>query len=64
MPDRSDGRTSKAEAAPLAKNGPEHEASSNKTGHLIQGTADYEDVLDRLSKGVSVPTDMTHLGKK
>jgi hypothetical protein len=63
MPDTSDGRSVKVDAAPQEKKTPEQEPSPDNSGHLIRGTADYEDVLDRLSKGVTVPSDLTNLGK-
>jgi len=36
-----------------------HEMPPRET-HLIRGSADYEDVLDRLSKGVRVARDPKH----
>jgi hypothetical protein len=63
MPDTSGDGPPKADTAPDAKNSAEPETSADKSGHLIKGSADYEDVLDRLSKGVSVPSDLTNLGK-
>jgi len=31
------------------------EPARPKSGHLVRGSVDFEDVLDRLSKGVIVP---------
>jgi hypothetical protein len=63
MPDSRDLRISKTEAVSRAPKDADSESSPPNSGHLIRGVVDYEDVLDRLSKGVSVPSDLTHKGK-
>jgi hypothetical protein len=63
MPDARDLRFRKVGAAPQAPKSPDTEAPPAAPGHLIRGTADYEDLVDRLSKGISVPSDLTHKGK-
>jgi hypothetical protein len=37
----------------------DHETPPRET-HLIRGSADYEDMLDRLSKGVTVAREPKH----
>ena len=63
MPESRDLRISNDEAVSLAPKDADSESSPSTSGHLIRGIVDYEDVLDRLSKGVTVPTDLTHKGK-
>jgi hypothetical protein len=38
----------------------DHHAPSHREPHLIRGSADYEDMLDRLSKGVTVSREPKH----
>jgi len=63
MPHSPDRRVPKSEIVSPAPEGADSESSPSNSGHLIRGVVDYEDVLDRLSKGVSVPSDLTHKGK-
>ena len=63
MPHFPDRRDPKRETVSPAPEDADSESSPSNSGHLIRGVVDYEDVLDRLSKGVSVPSDLTHKGK-
>jgi hypothetical protein len=63
MPESRDLPVSNTEAVSRGPKNAESESSPSNSGHLIRGVVDYEDVLDRLSKGVSVPSDLTHKGK-
>ncbi len=63
MPSPRDLRASNPEAASRAPKDADPKSSAANPGHLIRGVVDYEDVLDRLSKGVFVPSDLTHKGK-
>ncbi len=63
MPEPRDLRISNTEPVSRAPKDEDPESSPANPGHLIRGVVDYEDVLDRLSKGVSVPADLTHKGK-
>jgi hypothetical protein len=62
MPQQRDRDALRHHDAPPRPNAPESASSRENPGHLIRGAADYEDVLDRLSKGVSVPSDVTNVG--
>jgi hypothetical protein len=63
MPDHRDDASVSRDDAPRPPNPPESGDSSENQGHLIRGKVDFEDVLDRLSKGVSVPSDLTNMSK-
>ena len=63
MPDSRDLRNSSADGIARAPKEKDSQPSPSNSGHLIRGVVDYEDVLDRLSKGILVPSDLTHKGK-
>jgi hypothetical protein len=60
MPEKRVARSRRPGRAPLPPKPADSEGSPPDPGHVIRGKVDYEDVLDRLSKGVSVPSDLTH----